>query len=295
MARGPESNISSTIRPSVHPSQTMSYDIKSTQKGPSKASDGIEDRVKQLCNSLAQNNSSKMGYVDESSSHFTSYIGNVTLASSHSYSLSHGPQESNSAKAISILKMKQPPKTPSPVSLASLSAGSPSPPGSVDRLADEVEQIKIDFDKRLGQVILDYEQSRQVVQQLEHDLKSASLFRNPHTIFSHSSFLYVQKDDELTRMRQMYESSIKDNNLLYEAFKNELEQLLAIPEPSHSDHQNCQRASSRPSHPNPEAQLRKKLETTLMERNQWHKTACQLARELQEIAQDGPHQEASHR
>ena len=29
----------------------------------------------------------------------------------------------------------------------------------------------------------------------------------------------------------------------------------------------------RPAHPSPEAQIRKKLELTIKERNQWHKTA----------------------
>ncbi|KAI8067449.1 hypothetical protein BC940DRAFT_300772, partial [Gongronella butleri] len=234
LSRPPEHTVSSSIRPSVHPSQTMSYDIKSTQHVRLKANDGIENRVKQLCNNLAQGSSAsatRFGHAEEISPHFAAYLGASSSASligastgsssnARTFSLAQDDVDPMVSKSMTMMKMKQPPKTPSPVSLASLSGGSPSPPAAYERLGVEVDQLKSDFDKRLGQVVQDYEQSSQIVHQLQQDIRMVRPPQRQLAIFTmiHGFFFYLiqQKDEEIMRLREKYDNSIKDNNLLYE-------------------------------------------------------------------------------
>ncbi|ORZ07806.1 hypothetical protein BCR42DRAFT_148007 [Absidia repens] len=141
-----------------------------------------------------------------------------------------------------------------------------------------MEEMKSDFDKRLSQVVQDYEQTSSVVQKLALDLQ--------------------MKEDELDTLRMKYENSVKENSLLYEAFNSEIDHIFDLattyqdaqqPQNSNTatgDHDNSgltQTLDQRSTHPTLEAQWRKKLEMTIKERNRWHQTACELARELQDV------------
>ncbi|KAI9304562.1 hypothetical protein BJ944DRAFT_266657 [Cunninghamella echinulata] len=140
-----------------------------------------------------------------------------------------------------------------------------------------MEQMKMDFDARLSKVIHDYEKTGQIVQQLTKELKV--------------------KDEELNATKIKYEESVKENGQLYDAFKNELENIFLIANQndvavSNNNNENSEaqvnnkqneEATVKQINPSSDIQLRKKLELALRERNQWHQTACQLARELQDI------------
>ncbi|KAI9278408.1 hypothetical protein BDA99DRAFT_5902 [Phascolomyces articulosus] len=144
----------------------------------------------------------------------------------------------------------------------------------------EMELMKSEFSRRYDAMMNDYEELGTVVRQLNKQLK--------------------KRDEELSILRIRYEDAMAENDLLYEAFNNELDQMYDLFEQKSSsrgrrtatsmDHPHEQQGGDtnnqrRPAHPSPEAQIRKKLELTIKERNQWHQTACKLARELQSLSQ----------
>ncbi|KAI7861003.1 hypothetical protein BDC45DRAFT_11089 [Circinella umbellata] len=158
-----------------------------------------------------------------------------------------------------------------------------------------MDTIKSEFSRRYNSMINDYEEMGAVVRQLNKALK--------------------KKDDELSILRIRYQDAMAENDLLYEAFNNELDHMYDLfeqrstrlnkreysssslddyddEEEGEEEEQREQQENiiyhthqKRPAHPSPEAQIRKKLELTIKERNQWHKTACKLARELQSLSQ----------
>ncbi|KAI9492109.1 hypothetical protein BDB00DRAFT_789062 [Zychaea mexicana] len=138
----------------------------------------------------------------------------------------------------------------------------------------EMELMKSEFSRRYNSMIQDYEEMGAVVRHLNKELR--------------------KKDEELSILRIRYQDAMAENDLLYEAFNNELDQMYDLYEQRATRPSVNQRLEHeddgiggprRPSHPSPEAQIRKKLELTIKERNQWHQTACKLARELQTLSQ----------
>ncbi|SAM08747.1 hypothetical protein [Absidia glauca] len=249
---------------------TMSYDIKASmtkkhqRTGPSSNQDqqssrssnekdgSIEDRVNSLCVALAQEMDSSMNNRQAHRS-MDGVRSPQAESMNHTQSLARkSPQPSTTILDVSgdrlvTSKVQQdhhhpPYTTPTNTTLESLIA--------------EMDQMKSDFNKRLTQMIDDYEQTSSVVHTLTRDLQ--------------------KKEDEIHGLRVKYDNSVKENDLLYEAFNSEIDHIVMLA---------AQRDEPLPegNSPSLEAQWRKKLEMTIKERNQWHQTACQLARELQDV------------
>ncbi|KAI8089006.1 uncharacterized protein BX664DRAFT_125593 [Halteromyces radiatus] len=306
-----QDTMTGSYRASIHPTQTMSYEIKtSSQETTRKQSarspgDSIEERVNMLCVALAQgmdtssNNlaeqhsrttpppvvpttqhmASSQGYYSQPSYYSTSIplTGSTSSASLHtivhrkSSPLGQEPlleatvgRASLSNSRLQHHQQKQPmdqereqrsiqQQQSTPVSLSSsvssVSPSSPSPPTTLDALINEMEQMKLDFDKRLSQVIHDYERTSLIVHKLTRDLRKA--FNNEiEQLFAQIQLTVDQKEDmdlEKTSESTIHQEPKIGSNTL------------------------------------PETQWQKKLEMTIKERNQWHQTACQLARELQDV------------
>ncbi|KAJ2955213.1 hypothetical protein NQZ79_g8757 [Umbelopsis isabellina] len=82
-----------------------------------------------------------------------------------------------------------------------------------------------------------------------------------------------EKDSEIVSIQAMYQDAIDENQILYQTFNDELDQLLKIiARESSSDH--------RPAHPTPEEQIKRKLKAVLKERNEWQQIASELEKKL---------------
>ncbi|KAH8555673.1 hypothetical protein BGW37DRAFT_478148 [Umbelopsis sp. PMI_123] len=75
-----------------------------------------------------------------------------------------------------------------------------------------------------------------------------------------------EKEKQLAELRADYQDSTDENKILYDTFNDELEQILSD---SHSE----DGLTSRPSHPSPEIQIKRKLKNVLLDRNSWRKRA----------------------
>ncbi|KAI7884422.1 hypothetical protein K492DRAFT_204753 [Lichtheimia hyalospora FSU 10163] len=189
-------------------------------------------------------------------------------------------------------------KSNSPLSSSSSESCQTPPPAvappnpvqdGIDKLMLEMDMMKSEFNRKYSNIIQDYEEMGSVVRQLTRELR--------------------KRDEELATLRIRYRDCIAENDLLYEAFNHELDQMFdtlgfqrhqrqrqhIVDDDGGGDDDDDDDTSiesqrqhihhRRPSHPSPEMQIRRKLEVTMKERNQWHQTACKLARELQNLTQ----------
>ncbi|CAO3627692.1 unnamed protein product [Cunninghamella blakesleeana] len=327
--------VASSYRPSVHPSQTMSYEIKpqsrlnlnNNKSADNHKTDSIEEQVHLLCAALAQgvdvssnnintnnNYSNNLNsryefqtkhqsilpyHINSSSAAFlgsgsitgstSSPLFNLGNARRNSIPLSQEPIiPSKTGESTMLSKIKNnniidkqqqiiPSTSPSPASLSSLSSSSSPTSITLESLVNEMEQMKTDFDKRLSRIVDDYEKTSIIVQQLTSQLK--------------------MKDEELIATKTKYEETVKENGQLYDAFKSELESIIFLVNQRDIEAYNnsndgndiqinikqTEETYSTSYNSFFNIHLRKKLELALKERNQWHQTACQLARELQDI------------
>ncbi|KAI8138256.1 hypothetical protein BJV82DRAFT_673801 [Fennellomyces sp. T-0311] len=300
--------IASAYRPSIHPTQSVSYEL-SSKGGKRESRDDydavLEDRVKQLSatlqnqfnkeriarpessesNTSMRTTPSRLSVSPEqySTSSFSTYrnssretltslsgTSNVSTPLSHDLMLGKPDRIQVDEKVSELLAQI---KGQSPVSTASSdSIRTPSPaiapdgPNTLDKMMAEMDLMKSEFNRRYDAMIHDYEEMGAVVRQLTKELK--------------------KKDEEMAILRVRYQDAMSENDLLYEAFNNELDQMYEIfDRRTQVDDKDTIDSRRRPSHPSPEAQVRRKLELTIKERNQWHQTACKLARELQDQSQ----------
>ncbi|KAI9315288.1 hypothetical protein BX666DRAFT_2028858 [Dichotomocladium elegans] len=329
-------SIASMYRPSVHPSQSMSYELltgtrpeisRSSNPMPNEA-EVLGDRVKQMCTALQKQMRSPLSSNEEGAATISPSTAQQRLARPESYSPASrkswsGPPISDSFRSVhnnqpdkDFLPCVTGPTTPlshdiffgnastqeqfhadervtellahiknqSPLSSSSSESCQtpplpPPPPlatvageeNAIEKLIIEMETMKSEFNRKYTKMIEDYEEMGGIVRQFTRDLQ--------------------KKDEELSTMRMRYRNAMIDNEMLYESFNHELDQLYDMfslrqhpcPEEicNNSNESRPQSSSS-----SSELLIQKKLELTIKERNQWHQTACKLAREIQNLSQD---------
>jgi len=131
---------------------------------------------------------------------------------------------------------------------------------ALEKVMADADKLRVDLSSRWDHLITAYEELKLTQNRLVRKIK--------------------EKDTEIESIQTMYEDAIDENQILYQTFNEELEQLLKIIERSSiaSDH--------RPAHPTPEEQIKRKLKTALNERNNWQHGASELEKELSSLKSD---------
>ncbi|ORZ02618.1 hypothetical protein BCR43DRAFT_481839 [Syncephalastrum racemosum] len=303
----------SSYQPSIHPTQTVSYEIKPKlrRKSIPNSNETYEVQRKQLHvqKRRASRDNRNISTIDQprksvvistaagpspsattsnpnrprsgshgSSSGFSTMGSQTTVSTTYSSPFSQDlslpayevPVDKKVAELLANIKNRSPALSESSTnSASSTEALTPNrhSPNGIEKLMAEMDQMKAEFHLKYSNMIRDYEEMGSVVRKLTRELR--------------------KKDEELSILRVKHQDTLTENDLLYEAFNNELDQLSAMyPQPAAvMDTVPVTRTSAdRPRHPTPETQILRKLEVTIKERNQWHQTACKLARELQDLS-----------
>ncbi|KAI8391325.1 uncharacterized protein BYT42DRAFT_556500 [Radiomyces spectabilis] len=276
----------SCYRPSVHPSQTVSYEIKPLRNKLTSESDRLEERVNVLCAALTHgidhpgplqptssyssistslfrspSGASNSGSTTDYSSGFSTFGSRSSTSTFNShcdtpfnYELFTNMTEIPFDKKVNQLLAQVKATTPDSFLQSSM---------PFEKLISEMDQMKKEFNRRWADMNLNYEETGEVVRKLARELQ--------------------KKEEDLANLHMKYQDAMAENDLLYEAFNGELDQIFSIVDQQPSETSE-EVEDGRPAHPTPEAQIRKKLESALKERNQWHQIACKLARELQELS-----------
>lgn len=117
---------------------------------------------------------------------------------------------------------------------------------SLEKIMAVADKLKGDLSERCENLMDTYEQLKVTQEILVRKIK--------------------EKDGEIESIQAMYQDAIDENQILYQTFNDELDQLLKIiARESSSDH--------RPAHPTPEEQIKRKLKAVLRERNEWQQIA----------------------
>ncbi|KAG2186736.1 hypothetical protein INT44_002962 [Umbelopsis vinacea] len=89
------------------------------------------------------------------------------------------------------------------------------------------------------------------------------------------------RNNEVTNLRKLYRDTADENKILYEKFNEELEDIANVLEDRRYKSDGF--GSSRPSHPTPEGQLRRKLKVAIKERYYWQQKSGELTREIESL------------
>ncbi|KAH8557051.1 hypothetical protein BGW37DRAFT_553271 [Umbelopsis sp. PMI_123] len=125
---------------------------------------------------------------------------------------------------------------------------------TIERTVPEVDRPKLDLSSRWDHLLVAYKELKLTQAELLNKVK--------------------EKDAEIDVIQSMFQDAIDENQILYQTFNEELEQLLHITE------KNTLATDHRPAHPTPEDQIKRKLKTVVKERNGWQHLASDLEKEL---------------
>lgn len=118
---------------------------------------------------------------------------------------------------------------------------------TMEKAMAEADTLKLDISSRWDHLLASYKELRFTQNELAKKVK--------------------EKDEEIDVIQSMYQDAIDENQILYQTFNEELEQLLKITE------KNGLLMDHRPAHPTPEDQIKRKLKAVVKERNGWQHLA----------------------
>jgi hypothetical protein len=118
---------------------------------------------------------------------------------------------------------------------------------TMEKAMAQADTLKLDISSRWDHLLTSYEELRFTQNALVKKVK--------------------EKDVEIDAIQSMYQDAIDENQILYQTFNEELEQLLKITE------KNALLMNHRPAHPTPEDQIKRKLKAAVKERNSWQHLA----------------------
>ncbi|CAM0142254.1 hypothetical protein VKS41_002265 [Umbelopsis sp. WA50703] len=90
-----------------------------------------------------------------------------------------------------------------------------------------------------------------------------------------------ERNNDVANLRKLYRDTADENKILYEKFNEELEDIANVLEDQR--YKSDVFGVSRPAHPTPEGQLRRKLKAALKERNYWQQKSGELQREIESL------------
>ncbi|GAB5588787.1 hypothetical protein Unana1_03687 [Umbelopsis nana] len=90
-----------------------------------------------------------------------------------------------------------------------------------------------------------------------------------------------ERNNEVVQLRKLYRDTADENKILYEKFNEELEDIANVVEDRR--YKSDVFGVTRPAHPTPEGQLRRKLKVALKERNYWQQKSGELSREIESL------------
>lgn len=123
---------------------------------------------------------------------------------------------------------------------------------TMEKAMAEADTLKLDISSRWDHLLAAYKELRFTQNELAKKVK--------------------EKDEEIDVIQSMYQDAIDENQILYQTFNEELEQLLKITE------KNVLLMDHRPAHPTPEDQIKRKLKAVIKERNGWQHLARYVAK-----------------